>query len=570
MFKSLTNTINIAIALSLLALALLASLMMRSSFNASTQRSIDNLQAEIVESKKEAASDMMGLVRQVIDNKYKNHTSVEGHSLAVAKAEIIDTVASLRYREGNGYFEVITTDGTTLASALKEDVGQNHIAWKNQEGRFVYRELIEAAKAHPEGKFLHFLYPRPNDASGKEEEKVALSYYEPKLDVVVITGNYMANLHRMVEDSRQDLRKSSKQYQNDFYLYTLLFITLILAACMSFSHFRIKRPLRLMLERNRELASGEGDLTKRLQDQGKDEIAEACKATNAFLDKLHSLVIDAKDIALENASISSELAATSQEAGQRIQEGNEIVESAAKEAQNLALSMQKAATRTKESEQSIKGASSALSFIAHEIDSLSSDMDQNASLQGSLAQDITQLQTDANQVISVLGIISDIAEQTNLLALNAAIEAARAGEHGRGFAVVADEVRKLAEHTQRSLGEIKATISVIVQAINNASASMNENSELVAKLALKAKEIDASAQEIKSELDKVARAAKGAVDDYDTQTMATEELTGRMSTVFELSAQNTRSVEEIAQAAAQLNKITQSLSGKLGEFKTAG
>ena len=91
-----------------------------------------------------------------------------------------------------------------------------------------------------------------------------------------------------------------------------------------------------------------------------------------------------------------------------------------------------------------------------------------------LAHKIQQLSSDADQVKNVLTVISDIADQTNLLALNAAIEAARAGEHGRGFAVVADEVRTLAERTQKSLVEINATINVIVQAIMDSSDQMKQ------------------------------------------------------------------------------------------------
>jgi len=188
-----------------------------------------------------------------------------------------------------------------------------------------------------------------------------------------------------------------------------------------------------------------------------------------------------------------------------------------------------------QNEQDILTVSKNASIAAKSVSEVSDELQESVQVQTALSAKLERLSGEAEQVKAVMTVISDIADQTNLLALNAAIEAARAGEHGRGFAVVADEVRKLAERTQKSLGESNATVSVIVQSINDTAETMAQGAEELGRLGKKAKLAEQMISETTINIEKTAQSAQKTAKDTAKGNNQTLDMLSRVEKISELS-----------------------------------
>jgi len=330
----------------------------------------------------------------------------------------------------------------------------------------------------------------------------------------------------------------------------------------------IKKPLNDLIELVKDLASGNGDLTKRLPIRAEDELGEVSFYINEFITKIQNLINDVKDVANVNAKISKEILSDSnildgysKEQLEAISKSNSLTAEAKDE---LDISEELANKTSQDVNQSYDVLTS-LENSSHEVIEMVSEDSQK---EQELAVRINSLAEQALEIQNILSIIRDIADQTNLLALNAAIEAARAGEHGRGFAVVADEVRKLAEKTQKSIGEIDATVMVVVQNVQEISGEMNKNSKEIESLTNKTEEM----LEI---LNSSKQAALKTIDASKLSSQKTVIIGFKVKSLFDAmqesmkSAQNTQEISDaLEQLGENLKDVSESLKNKLDAFKS--
>ena len=346
-----------------------------------------------------------------------------------------------------------------------------------------------------------------------------------------------------------------------------LFVTIFIALIGFIISTQFKRAISQLQNYMRNISNNK-NLTQALTITSNDEMGMIAKDLNALIDALKVVIESAKNSSSENASISHELSTTAMSVGNNVEQSVSVIDATTQRSMEVKNEILLAIADAKESKDDIIKANDNLNEARDEIIKLTSRVQRSAELEVELAERMNALSADANDVKSILGVISDIADQTNLLALNAAIEAARAGEHGRGFAVVADEVRKLAERTQKSLTEINATINVIVQSIIDASSQMGSNSTEIQELANIASDVEVKINTSVSIVDAAVLVSDKTVTDFENTGKRVESIVTQVSQINEISSQNARNVEEIAAAADHLNAMTDDLHAKLEAFRT--
>ena len=348
---------------------------------------------------------------------------------------------------------------------------------------------------------------------------------------------------------------------------TAVVITLVVIALVSWLVGFLFRDLNRVSLALEEIASGEGDLTQRLEPKSDDEIGQLAENFNRFVGNMHTMVLKLSEVSASLANQARQTASQAEERSARIQMQQDEINMVATAVNEMAAATQEIAGNADHTAQNSSEAVGACEHGTGQVTQTQSSI-QNLAQEVQVATNvILELEEHGNSINAILSNIQGIAEQTNLLALNAAIEAARAGEQGRGFAVVADEVRVLSQRTHGSTQEIQQTIELLQGTTGKAVSIMNDSRSLAETSVDDANSAAASLTQIHAAVERISDMATQIASAAEEQASVTSEITRNTEGIRDVSNELADEAHQAAEQAAQLSELSHELENEISRFK---
>ena len=378
-------------------------------------------------------------------------------------------------------------------------------------------------------------------------------------------------LNRQVELANETTVTASKEVENSVsngtsQTWVIIFGSIIIAIAIArFTLISITRPLSRVNKMLNIVASG--DLSHKLDESGQDEFAELARNCNSLVDSLRNLIESIVNRSAQLAAAAEQTSAVTSQSTTAIEEQRNQVEQAASATTEMSSTAQSVLASANDALGEIKHADDEAERVKQISARNRQTIEQLANEVDSAAQVINQLQQDSASIGGILDVIKGIAEQTNLLALNAAIEAARAGEQGRGFAVVADEVRTLASRTQESTSEIQTMIEALQNGAGKAVTVMDAGKSKASDCVKQSEEADKALETITHAVHEAFDRSSQIATAAGEQSVVAHEISENLESIVAIAEQTTSGSQQTAASSSEVARLSEELQQSVQEFK---
>ncbi len=503
---------------------------------------------------------MTKLLEQGIHEYYKSFDN------ATARKMALDYFKRINDDKGMIYMVVVDKNGVVLFDPVNpKTVGQSGLDAQSVDGVYYVRGYLEAAKKG--GGYTYYKMPKYD--GGVPEKKFAYSHYDEVSQMVIAATSYYTDINTENKAIKEGVNKVFDENTTKLFLWILTATIALVVLTLIYAKLRIVKRIDELVLKINAFSRGDKDLRIKI-DVGdrNDEISQVGRGVNLFVENARLIMEEIKGISTLNKTSMDKLVQITQETQKSMKDSSTTLNSVKNKATDIASMMNASIEQSQGLRKRLIETQGLVKESKDAIGDLFSQITESAHTEDELSSKVEQLSRNADDVKSILDIINDIADQTNLLALNAAIEAARAGEHGRGFAVVADEVRNLAGRTQKSLAEINSTIMVIVQEINAVSSQMNLNSQKMERLSDMSKSVQETYEKMSSNLSSVVLDSNQSMDDYAKSGHQIEAMVSDFVEVEKVASKTLADSSDILNIATHVSETTMNLDKQVNLFKT--
>lgn len=466
-----------------------------------------------------------------------------------AKTAFYNILQEMQY-SGDGYFFAFTTD-MILKATLKGQKTETNVAnIKDANGNLIYQDILKSTKAGGGQGYVQYQFQRT--AGSKAEEKLAYSLLYKPWGIVVGTGIYISDIDEKAQNNIIEM---------------LLMVVLIIAVLAFIAYKIISAVISPIEDIQHTMARVEaGDITQRLEIKQKDELGLLSQSINSMLTEFNNLLTKLSGSSGELNHASDSLSVIAQQTNRGVNKQTDEIQTVVSAIEEMSLTVKEvegntlnASNTTEETNDMILDASTMVAETIKLIDNAAQKI-------GHAGDVVEELKQGSSEIAEVLNVITGISDQTNLLALNAAIEAARAGEAGRGFAVVADEVRSLAHSTQNSTVEIQKIIEKLQLLSKTASESIDDGKDAASKTIEAAAGTD---KKLKSVVQHVAliNEMTGQIAAATTEQAAvSEEVARAMVSISDISAETEQASEQTKVESLNVKSLAQDVDKRIERF----